>query len=169
MTPPTTGVRAPTTSSTSPQLPPSGNRYFCSRVSLSVQDDEYGSYMGSFSVPEAAQHFSGFVRDVQHVSRSVTCVGCEVGKPVRIGSRVEAFLEGKLCRCLHNRWVPRTRDTLLGDHCRYRHSSSCVEARHLISLPLLCVFCRFLRCVLSWLFSWDPGLPACSWTSVRGG
>ena len=139
----------------SSMLPPSGNRYFCSRVSLSVQDDEYGSYMGSVSVPEA-QHFSGFVRFVQQVSRSVTCVGCEVGqgsrKPDRIGSRVEAFLDWKLCWYLHKRWVPRIRDALLGDHCRYRHSRSCVEARHLISLPPLWVFCRFLRCVLSWLF-----------------
>ena len=33
---------------------------FCRRDSISVQDDEYGSYMGSFSVPEA-QHSSGFV------------------------------------------------------------------------------------------------------------
>ena len=83
------------------------------------------------------------------------------------GSRVEALLEGKLCQFLHNRWVPRIGDALLGDHCRYRHSSSCVEARHLISLPLLWVFCRFLLCVLSWLFPWDPGLSACSGTSDR--
>ena len=59
------------------------------------------------------------------------------------------------------------RDALLGVHCRYRHSSSRVEARHLISLPPLWLFCRFLLCVLSWLFPWDPGLSACSGTSDR--
>ena len=50
-----------------------------------------------------------------------------------------------------------------GDHCRYSHSSSCVEARLLISLPPLCVFCRFLRCVLPWWFPWDPGVLAVFW------
>ena len=77
-------------------LPPTRNLCICSRDSLTVQDDEYGSYMGRFSVPEA-QHFSGFVRHVQHDSRSDKCVGCEVDqgsrKPDQNGSRVEAFLE----------------------------------------------------------------------------
>ena len=154
------------------KLPPSGVLCICSRDSLSVQDDGYGSYMGTFSAPDA-QHIGGFVGHVQHVSRSDKCVGCEVyqgsSKPYRIGSRVEAFHEGKLCRCLHTWSVPRIRDALQGVHCRYRHSSSCVEARHLSGLPPLWVFCRFLLCVLSWLFPWDPGLSACSGTSIAEG
>ena len=47
------------------------------------------------------------------------------------------------------------RDALLGDRYRYRHSRSCVEACLLTSLPPLCVFHRFLRCVLPWLVPWD--------------
>ena len=106
------------------------------------------------------------------MSAGATNVLCEVDqgsrKPGRIGSRVEAFHGGKLCWCLHTWWVPRIRDGLQGVRCRYRHSS-CVEVRHLNSLPLLRVFCRFLLCVLSWLFPWDPGLSACSGTSDRRG